>query len=186
MEGKTMKTTGLLSAFLAALLLVTPPAGAAKTKKAKAKKAAFKLDTEAGKLMSQGMGDLDAGEFSSAISLFSRAARRQPSVQAYFLLGWAHYQRGFKKGAVESADRDDAQSAVDAYQMALARDPKLAELPDRSRLYFSLALCEEAVDSYERALNDYKAALKAAPEKALIPLNAARLRLKMKDPQRAL
>jgi tetratricopeptide (TPR) repeat protein len=69
--------------------------------------------------------------------------------------------------------------------MALSLDPTLSELPDKSRLYFSLALCEEAVDAYDRALDAYKSALKAAPNKALIPLHAARLRLKMKDEEKA-
>jgi len=170
------------AALLTALLLVTPPASAAKKSK---KHPAEKLDPVAGRLMADGMRDLETGEVSAAISLFSHAARKQPSVQAYFLLGWAHYQRGFKQGSVEQADRDDAQSAIDAYEMALAKDPKLAALPDRSRLYFSLALCQESVQSYERALNAYKMALASAPNKALIPLNAARLRLKMKDREKA-
>jgi tetratricopeptide (TPR) repeat protein len=171
------------TALLAALLLCTPPAGAAtKTKK----KHAVKLDPVAARLMSEGMGDLNRGEVTAAISLFTRAARRQPSVQSYFLVGWAHYQRGFKQGTVEQADRDDAQSAIDAYEMALAKDSTLSELPDRSRLYFSMGLCEEAVESYQRALNSYKMALAAAPDRALIPLNAARLRLKMKDRDKAL
>jgi tetratricopeptide (TPR) repeat protein len=176
-------TATTTSALLAALLLCAPPAGAAMKAK---KKTADKLDKVAAHLMSEGLGDMNRGEISAAISLFTHAAQRQPSVQAYFLLGWAHYQRGFKQGTVETADRDDAQSAIDAYEMALSRDPKLAALPDRSRLYFSLALCEEAAGSYERALNSYKMALQSAPEKALIPLNAARLRLKMKDPEKAL
>jgi len=175
----TITTT---TALLAALLLCTPPAGAA----TKTKKTAVKLDKVAAKLMSEGLGDLNRGEVSAAITAFARAARRQPSVQAYFLLGWAHYQRGFKQGTVEQADKDDAQSAIDAYEMALSKDSTLSELPDRSRLYFSMGLCEEAVLSYQRALNSYKMALAAAPNKALIPLNAARLRLKMKDPAKAL
>jgi tetratricopeptide (TPR) repeat protein len=182
MREKTIYTT-TSTALLAALLAFSPTAQAA-TKSKKTKD--VKLDKVAARLMSEGMGDLNRGEVSAAISLFAHAARRQPSVQAYFLLGWAHYQRGFKQGTVEQADRDDAQSAIDAYEMALSKDQKLAELPDRSRLYFSMGLCEEAVQSYQRALNSYKMALASAPSKALIPLNAARLRLKMNDPEKAL
>lgn len=179
---KSAGTKALSRALLAALLIASPAAAAKKTMK----KAAQKLDAAAQTLMSQGLRSMDNGEFSTAISLFARAVRRQPSVQAYFLTGWAHYQRGFKQGTVEAADRDDAQSAIDAYKMALSRDPQLAELPDRSRLYFSKALCEEAVESYDAALDDYKKALAAAPRKALIPLNAARLRLKMHGRDKAL
>lgn len=179
-----MKTTmSVLAATLAALLSVTPPAAAAKSPKP-AKKT-VKLDPAASKLMSEGLGELERGEYTAAISSLNKAARTQRGVSAYFLLGWAHYQRGFKHGAVESADRDDAQSAIDAYQMALDMDPGLSDLPDASRLHFSLALCEEAVGSYDQALASYKRALTSAPNKALIPLHAARLRLKMKDEDKA-
>jgi tetratricopeptide (TPR) repeat protein len=179
----TTKTLTVSAAVLAALLLVNPPAGAtAKT----AKKTAPKANPEVQKLMSEGLGELQRGEYSAAITALNKAVRKQGSVSTYFLLGWAHYQRGFKQGSVETADRDDAQSAIDAYGMAISMDPKLKELPDASRLYFSLALCDEAVQSYDKSLEAYKSALRLAPNKALIPLNAARLRLKMKDEDKAM
>ncbi|MBI3566291.1 MAG: tetratricopeptide repeat protein [Elusimicrobia bacterium] len=181
MERNSTQTTTVLAAVLAALLSVTPPAAAAKTKKHQPK-----VDPVAAKLMSEGLGDLQRGEYTAAISVFNKAVRSQRGVSTYFLLGWAHYQRGFKHGAVETADRDDAQSAIDAYQLAIETDPTLAELPDASRLHFSMALCQEAVGSYDAALESYKRALKAAPNKALIPLHAARLRLKMKDEDKAM
>ena len=180
-----MKTTPITvsAAVLAALLLVTPPAGAAvKT----AKKASPKTNPEVQRLMSEGLGDLQRGEYSAAITALNTAVRKQGSVSTYFLLGWAHYQRGFKQGSVETADRDDAQSAIDAYGMAVSIDPKLKDLPDASRLYFSLALCDEAVEANDKALEAYKSALRLAPNKALIPLHAARLRLKMKDEDKAM
>ena len=180
-----MKTTmtNVSAAVLAALLLVTPPAGAAVKKH---KKAAPKTNPEVQRLMSEGLGDLQRGEYSAAITSLNKAVRKQGSVSTYFLLGWAHYQRGFKQGSVETADRDDAQSAIDAYGMAISIDPKLKELPDASRLYFSLALCDEAVDANDKALEAYKSALRLAPQKALIPLHAARLRLKMHDEDKAM
>lgn len=181
MERNPTQTMTYLSTVLAALLFVTPPATAAKSMK----KHVAKTDPVAEKLMADGLGDLQRGEYTDAISRFNKAVRTQRSVSTYFLLGWAHYQRGFKHGAVETADRDDAQSAIDAYSMALEMDPTLAELPDASRLHFSMALCQEAVESYEAALASYKNALKTAPNKALIPLHAARLRLKMKDEDKA-
>ncbi|MEK7381707.1 MAG: hypothetical protein AAB262_00285 [Elusimicrobiota bacterium] len=164
---------------LAALLLITPPAEASKTNKTQ------KADPEASRLMSEGLGSLERGELSDAISALNRAVRRQGTVSSYFLLGWAHYQRGFKFGSTETADLDDAQAAIDAYAMALSVDPELTELPDRSRLYFSMALCYEAVQSYGRALDAYKMALSVSPNKALIPIHAARLRMKMHDPAKA-
>lgn len=179
---KNETIASVLAPVLAALLFVTPPAGAA-TKKAKHRKT---VSAQAGRLMSTGLGDLRRGEYTAAISAFTKAARAQGSVSAYFLLGWAHYQRGFRGGSVAGADRDDAQSAIDAYGLALGLDPKLGELPDPSRLYFSLALCREAVGSYPAALDAYRTALRVSPRNALIPLHAARLRLKMRDPAQAL
>ncbi|MBI3289374.1 MAG: tetratricopeptide repeat protein [Elusimicrobia bacterium] len=171
MKVATMKTIRTVLSLAFAALLCTPPADAAKTK----------VNSEAKARMSQGMTNLENGEYSAAIAAFTMAVRRQGSVSSYFLLGWAHYQRGFKMGSTEAADRDDAQSAIDAYAMALSLDPTLKELPDASRLYFSMALCYEAVQSYDKALDAYKMAFRAAPNKALIPLHAARLRLKMGD-----
>jgi tetratricopeptide (TPR) repeat protein len=170
----------MMSLLAAAALLLSPAAQAAK------KASAPKMDKEAARFMSLGLGNLERGEYSAAISSLSKAVRRQGSVSSYFLLGWAHYQRGFKGGSVEGADKDDAQSAIDAYQMALSLDPKLKELPDASRLHFSLAMCQEAVGSFDESLNSYKNAFRAAPNKALIPLHAARLRFKMKDPEKAM
>jgi len=182
MEKNSLSQTvrSLFVPVLAVLLITTPPAEASRTKKTE------KADPVASRLMSEGLGSLERGETSSAISALNKAVRRQGTVSSYFLLGWAHYQRGFKLGSTEAADRDDAQSAIDAYGMALSLDPKLKELPDRSRLYFSMALCYEAVESYSRALDAYKMALSAAPNKALIALHAARLRMKMKDPVKAI
>jgi tetratricopeptide (TPR) repeat protein len=164
-----------------AALLCTPPANASKNKKAPKSKA----NAEAQRLMSAGLSNLENGEASAAISTFNKAVRKEGTVSTYFLLGWAHYQRGFKLGSTEAADRDDAQSAIDAYAMALSLDSSLKELPDASRLYFSMALCYEAVQSYDKALDAYKMAFRAAPNKALIPMNAARLRLKMGDTAKA-
>jgi len=173
------KTSWTVLTIALAALLSTPPANASK----KAPKS--KASPEAQRLMSAGLANLEAGETSAAISTFNKAVRKEGSVSTYFLLGWAHYQRGFKLGSTESADRDDAQSAIDAYAMALSLDSSLKELPDASRLYFSMALCYEAVQSYDKALDAYKMAFRAAPNKALIPMNAARLRLKMGDTAKA-
>lgn len=172
--------TWVLTSLLAvAALLAAPSAKAAR------QKTAPKLDKDAARYMSLGLGNLERGEYSAAISSLSKAVRRQGSVSSYFLLGWAHYQRGFKGGSVEGADKDDAQSAIDAFSMALSLDPKARELPDPSRLHFALAMCQEAVEDYDSAIDSYKNAFRAAPNKALIPLHAARLRFKMKDADKA-
>ena len=179
-ENMTKTISTVLTIALAALLF-TPPAHASKNKKTFKSKA----NPESQRLMSAGLANLENGETSAAISTFNKAVRKEGTVSTYFLLGWAHYQRGFKLGSTEVADRDDAQSAIDAYAMALSLDSSLKELPDASRLYFSMALCYEAVQSYDKALDAYKMAFRAAPTKALIPMNAARLRLKMGDTAKA-
>lgn len=171
----------LTSLIAVAAILMATSADAAK-KKAMAPK----MDKQAAEFMSLGLGNLERGEYSAAISSLSKAVRKQGSVSTYFLLGWAHYQRGFKGGSVEGADKDDAQSAIDSFQMALSLDSKLKELPDASRLHFALAMSQEAVQNYDAALESYKNAYRAAPEKALIPLHAARLRFKMKDSEKAM
>jgi tetratricopeptide (TPR) repeat protein len=139
----------------------------------------------ASKLAAQGLAEINKGEYSAAISHLDRAVQRGGNVSSYFLLGWAHYQRGFKQGSVENADRDDAQSAIDAYESALQLDSRLRGLSDPSRLYFSMALCEEAVGANEKALQAYKSALRVAPGKPLILLYAARLRFRLKDRAKA-
>ncbi len=174
------KTIGTVLTIAMAALLCTPPAEAKVKKSGKPK-----MNPAAQARMSEGLANLDRGENSAAISAFNKAVRAEGTVSSYFLLGWAHYQRGFKLGSTEAADRDDAQSAIDAYAMALSLDPSLKELPDASRLYFSMALCYEAVNSYDKALDAYKMAFRAAPNKALIPMHAARLRLKMQDAPKA-
>lgn len=181
MEKNLTRTTKTFAILALTVLLVTPPASA-KTKTAKT----VKINSEAARFMSLGLGNLERGENSAAISAFTKAARRQGSVSTYFLLGWSHYQRGFKAGGVDAADRDDAQSAIDAFAMALSLDPSLKDLPEPSKLYFSLALCYEAVGSLEKAADSYKMAFRASPKKALIPLHAARLRLKMGDGAKAM
>lgn len=181
MKENAIQTSRTVLALALASLLLTPQAHAAK----RAKTAKNPANPEVRRLMSEGLASLERGEVSPAISAFNKAVRKQGTVSTYFLLGWAHYQRGFKLGSTEAADRDDAQSAIDAYAMALSLDPSLKELPDASRLYFSMALCYEAVQSYAKALDAYKMAFRAAPSKPLIPMNAARLRLKMGDGAKA-
>lgn len=127
---------------------------------------------------------LAAAFLAAAPAHAAKTARRGRDAASYFRLGWTRYERGFAGGVVETADQNDAQAAADAYRTALKKDPGLRGIPDPYRLYFSLALCEEALQSYDRALAAYRTALRLAPDKALIPLHAARLRLKMEDPDK--
>lgn len=159
-----------------AVLLLAPAAHAAKP--AKGGKSAKSSSVRA---MSEGLGHLQRGEHDAAVEALRKAARAKGTVSSYFLLGWAHYQRGFRQGSPEAADLADARAAVDAFALALGLDPTLSELPDPSRLHFARAVSYEALARYDKALESYKAAFRAGPRKSLAPLHAARLRLKMKD-----
>ncbi|MEK7388428.1 MAG: tetratricopeptide repeat protein [Elusimicrobiota bacterium] len=182
MKVTTMTASRTALTLAMAVLLFTPPAIASKIRRASHPK----MNHFARLWMAEGLADLKQGRPSAAIKAFNKAVGKQGSVSTYFLLGWAHSQRAFKLGATETANRDDAQSAIDAYAMALAIDPALKELPNASRLHLSMALCQEAVMAYDKALESYKSALRASPRNALIPLHAARLRLKMNDNTKAL
>ncbi len=163
-------------AALVAVLALAAPATAKTTPKAAAAAAVW---TQAG------LERLSARDLGAAIKLFDQAARGKPSASAYFLLGWAHYQRGFSGKTPEEAVLEDALAAAAAFEKALSLEPSLASVPNPHRLHTSLALCREAARDHEGAMLAYKAAFKAAPSNAMIPLHAARLRHKMGDAEKA-
>lgn len=135
--------------------------------------------TEAHLYLAQGEAQLDRGQWDPAIHSFERATQANGGCSAYFMLGWAHYQRGFASGDPATADKQDAQETVNAYMMALALDPKLRSLAKPYALYQSLAMAYEALGSQEKAADAYKKAFAFAPADPLLPLYAARLRLEM-------
>ncbi len=137
-------------------------------------------------LIAAGLVNLDHREYTAAIANFSKAARRRGTSTTYFLLGYAHYQRGFSNGAPESADKQDAIEIVNAYTTALALDPKLHELEQPFKLYHGLAMAYEALGSDEKAMDCYKKAFALAPANPMLPLLAARLRFKMGAPDKSL
>lgn len=164
------KTKVALAALLAALLL-TPPASAGKSTRENAVRA----------LIAQGLEDLDRQAFTAAIRGFSQAAENGGGSAAFFLLGYAHFQRGFMGGNPDSADKTDAMETVDAYREALALDPELKAVSEPHRFYHSLALSYEALGLDDKAMEAYKTGFELAPENPMFPLYAARLRYKMND-----
>lgn len=172
-----MKSSIAVAGLLAALLL-TPAAGAAKHAK-KAKQA--KTSPQADAMVQAGIEDLKAHNYAGAIGKFNKAVNRKGTSAAYFLLGYAHYQKGFASGDPAAADKDDATETISAYQMALALDPDLEEVAQPYKLYHSLALSYEALGDYDKAIEAYKKAFSAAPSNAMLPLYAARLRYRMGD-----
>lgn len=184
MKGKLTKTVSVAVAGLLAALLITPPASAAKHKRKGRKAAAAKASTQ-DHYTQMGLENLERGEYPAAIRNFGKASALRGDSASYFLLGWAHYQRGFVKGAPETADAADAQETVTAYNMAIAMDPDLKAVAQPYRLYHSMALSYEALGQYERAVDAYKKAFFAAPNNPMLPLYAARLRWRMNEPQKA-
>jgi tetratricopeptide (TPR) repeat protein len=132
-------------------------------------------------LVQAGLEALERKEFTAAIADFSKASRAKGDSASYFLLGYAYYQRGFISGDPDRADKQDAVEAVNAFGTALALDPSLEQLTQPYKLYHALAMCDEALGSYEKAVDAYKKAFQAAPHNPMLPLYAARLRYRMND-----
>ncbi|MFA6002837.1 MAG: tetratricopeptide repeat protein [Elusimicrobiota bacterium] len=172
--------TGLV--LMAAALLLVPPADAARAKKRIPKtRSKVKIQSASGPtaaVLQEAMTDMDAQDFDAAISKLSAA---RSDCASSFLLGYAYYQRGFRKGNPEAADKADAQAAADAFSKTLNLDPKLSCVSEPYRLYHSLAMAYEALGNDEQAVQSYKDAFLAAPDNPMLPLYAARLRLRMGD-----
>lgn len=193
-ERNPLKARKVLIALLAVLLGSSAPALAQRAKpkpkkaavSAKAKKAPKKRSIRGGsRLVELGLDNLEHREYSAAISNFQKASKLQQSAAVYFLLGYAHYQRGFVSGAPETADKADAMETINAYMMALAVDPTLSGVAQPHKLYHSLAMSYEAVGAYDKAVDAYKRALGADPSNPMLPLYAARLRHKMGELDKA-
>lgn len=148
-------------------------------KAAKHKKSARKVARGGSQYVELGMDNLDHREYSAAIANFQKAAKIRSDAGSYFLLGYAHYQRGFASGAPETADKQDALETVNSYMMALAIDPTLSEVAQPHKLYHSLAMSYEALGSYDKAIDAYKNAIAADRANPMLPLYEARLRHKM-------
>lgn len=185
MEKNTMKTTKVLLTGLLAALLLTPTAAQAKPHRKNAKAKSSHAAAEAKALVKAGLSHLEDQNYDAAISNFSKATKEGAESATYFLLGYAHYQRGFRAGAPETADKEDAMQTINAYAMAVTLDPELETVSEPYRLYHSLALSYEAVQSYDKAIEAYKMAFQAAPENPLLPLYASRLRYRMGDMPKA-
>lgn len=175
--------------LLGAALLVGAPARAARRKTRRKARAAAGWSTPAQRQarleVRNGLDELAVGELSPAIRSFEKATKAHGDAASFFLLGWAHYQRGFAAGTPEQADKQDALDAVNSYLMALALDPKLSQVEKPYQLYQSLAMCYEALGANDKALDAYKKAFALDSSNPLLPLYAARLRLKTGDQDKA-
>jgi tetratricopeptide (TPR) repeat protein len=175
-----MTRVKLVITVLAAALLFTPQAEAAKKKtKTSGKKA------EAKAMLKAGLMDLEAKDWNAAIRRFGKSVAMDGTSPGYFLLGWSHYQRGFRLGDPETADRADAEETINAYAMAVTLDPELSQVSQPHKLYHSMAMAYEALKAYDKAVDAYKLAFAAAPKNPILPLYAARLRHRLGEPEKA-
>ncbi len=126
-------------------------------------------------VIQQGLADLMKGDYGLAIDAFQRAAKNRQDGGTYFLLGYAHYARGFAKGTPEAADKRDAREAVKAYEKALQLDPWLTRLEHPYKLYHSLGLCYEALGHDRKALAAYQKAVALQPDNPVLALYVSRL-----------
>lgn len=153
-------------------LLIAVPAGAVISSKPRQIK----------KYVALGFKDLKQDDYDGAVVRFAQAVKLSPTSKAYFLLGYAHYQRGFRNGPpVNSRDIDDAMATINAYTVAMTIDPKLSHIRQPYLLYYTLGMSYEAVNANGKALRAYKRAIATAHNNYLIPLYAARLRYQMND-----
>ena len=127
------------------------------------------------------LDNTEDGDYDAAIRNIETATSEKGDSASFFLLGWAYYQRGFKSGDPDTANKEDAQKTVAAYLKALSLDPKLSKVAKPYRLYHSLAMSYEALGTYDKALDAYRLAIRAAPVNPIMPLYAARLRYRMGD-----
>lgn len=165
------KMIQMTMAGLVAALLLTPPAAAAQTS-VKA-------------LLKSGLADMSRRDFDSAIEKFTQASAAKPDSRALFLLGYAHIQRGSGRAVPSPADKRDALDAVSAYSQAMAIDPELKVIADKTRFYRSLAWCYETLGSFEAAAEAYRSAMAASPQNPMIPLHLARVYSRLGEPLKA-
>lgn len=132
-------------------------------------------------LLQAGLQALERKDFNAAVDHLTKAARDERNSAVFFLLGWAHYQRGFASGHPDTADKKDALETVNAYATCLALDPALDSVAQPYKLYHSLGMSYEALGEYEKAVEAYRKGFVAAPRNPMLPLYASALRYRMND-----
>ncbi|HVC09261.1 MAG TPA: hypothetical protein VNH15_04910 [Elusimicrobiota bacterium] len=134
----------------------------------------------------RGMAALDAKDYAQAAADFRKTVRAEPrNSAAYFLMGYAFYQKGFAGGNPEAADKKDAQETIAAYKKVLALDPRLRSVARPYEFYFTQALAYESLGQNAKAFAAFERGIESAPDNFLIPLYAARLRFLTQNIEKA-
>lgn len=121
-------------------------------------------------------------DYLGAIEALERASRMDgaPPI-TFFLLGNAYYNQAFSGNTLETTDKHDIRSAVEAYETVLALDPSLEQVPDPFLLFHELAQCYETQERFPEALATIKKAMHASRKNPMPYLYGARIRFKMHD-----
>ncbi len=155
------------------ILGVASPVSAARRNSAEARSS---------RMIDLGLKHLRARQHPAAIVAFDKAARIDPdSANAFFHLGNAYYERAFTESNAAKADKNFVESAIDAYETALAIDPALGLIDDPFLLYHGLSQCYEAQGRLKDALGTIKEATRVSRKNPMPYLYGARLRFKMQD-----
>jgi len=136
--------------------------------------------------LKRGMAALDAKDYAQAAVDFKKTVRAEPrNSAAYFLMGYAFYQKGFSGGNPEAANKKDAQETIAAYKKVLALDPRLRSVAKPYEFYFTQALSYENLGKNAEAFAAFERGIESSPDNFLIPLYAARLRFLTQDIEKA-
>ncbi len=126
---------------------------------------------------------LKEGKYSEAVWAFQGATQANPSsAQAFYGLGNAYFERaGREKLPSGTAKPSDLRQALEAYETALALDPKLGSLGQPFALYHRMAECYRLLGRPEEAAGALKRGAAVAPHNPMPYVYAAALRHEMRD-----
>lgn len=134
------------------------------------------------RLIAAGERAMKKAQYTTAIVNFGKAAESSSrSVDAFARLGTAYFHRAFANGQGGQADETDCRRALDAYDTALAIDPKLRGAKDPFMLFHGTAQCQEALGRRKEALKAIGKATRVSRENPMPYLYGALLRQRMKD-----
>lgn len=136
----------------------------------------------AARLIAAGERAMKRGQYTTAVVNFGKAAESSSRpTDAFVRLGTAYFHRAFASGQGGNADQADCRKALDAYDTALALDPKLRGAADPFMLFHGTAQCQEALGRREEALKTIGKATRVSRENPMPYLYGALLRQRMKD-----
>ncbi|HVE12599.1 MAG TPA: tetratricopeptide repeat protein [Elusimicrobiota bacterium] len=183
LTSKAWHMMSLSRALLAAcaVLALSLPASA-RARRPRAVAPAPRSPAQARRLVAEGIRQTQARQYSTAIAGLEKAVKMDDSsAEAFARLGDAYYKRAYEGKSTAGADKDDAQSAVDAFRTSLALDPAGRSITDLYGVHHALAQCYDVLGRRDDALAVLKVAAFESPKNPMPNLYAASLRMRMGD-----